>query len=72
MTEWLTRQSLLEFSGDLREVPRIVVHLKIVTRTYIHVLQTNRHSFNQNQVGLHTPVPEGVSVCMRGPEKIIP
>ena len=48
VTEWPKRHSLLEFSGDLREVPRIAVHLKIVTGTYI--LQTNRHSFNQNQV----------------------
>ena len=48
VTEWPKKHSLLEFSGDLREVPRIAVHLKIVTGTYI--LQTNRHSFNQNQV----------------------
>ena len=48
MTEWPKTHSLLEFSGDLREVPRIAVHLKIVTGTYI--LQTKRHSFNQNQV----------------------
>ena len=48
VTEWTKRYSLLEFSGDLREVPRIAVHLKIVTGTYL--LQTNRHSFNQNQV----------------------
>ena len=48
VTKWPKRHSLLEFSGDLREVPRIAVHLKIVTGTYI--LQTNRHSFNQNQV----------------------
>ena len=39
---------LLEFSGDLREIPRTAVHLKIVTGTY--KLQTSRHSFNQNQV----------------------
>ena len=38
----------LEFSGGLRELSRIAVHPKIVTGTYI--LQTNRHSFNQNQV----------------------
>ena len=48
LTEWPKIHSLLEFSGDLREVPCIGVHLKIVTGTYI--LQTNRHSFNQNQV----------------------
>ena len=47
VTEWPKRHSLLEFSGDLREVLRIAVHLKIVTGTYI--LQTNRHSFNQNK-----------------------
>ena len=45
----LKEHSLLEFSGGLREVPRIAVHLKIVTGTYIP--QTNRQSFNQNQVG---------------------
>ena len=48
VTEWPKRHSLLKFSGDLREVPCIAVHLQIVTGTYI--LQTNRHSFNQNQV----------------------
>ena len=48
VTECPKRHSLLEFSGDLREVPRIALHLKIVTGTYI--LQTNRHSFDQNQV----------------------
>ena len=42
VTEWPKRHSLLEFSGDLREVPRIAVHLKIVTGT--NILQTNRHS----------------------------
>ena len=45
--QWPKRYSLLEFSGDLREVPRIAVHLKIVTGTYN---TTHRHSFNQNQV----------------------
>ena len=47
-TVWPKRHSLLEFSGDLREVPRIAVLLKIVTGTYI--LPTIRHLFNQNQV----------------------
>ena len=37
-TEWPKRHSLSEVSEDLREVPRIAVHLKIVTGTYI--LQT--------------------------------
>lgn len=46
--EWPSRHPLLESTGNLREVPRIAVHLKIVTGTYI--LQTNRQSFNQNQV----------------------
>ena len=46
--EWPNRHPLLESTGNLREVPRIAVHLKIVTGTYI--LQTNRQSFNQNQV----------------------
>ena len=35
-------------AGNLREVPRLAVHLKIVTGTYI--LQSNRASFNQNEV----------------------
>ena len=48
VTEWPKRHFLLELSGDLCEVHHIAVHLKIVTGTYI--LQTNRHSFNQNQV----------------------
>ena len=34
VTEWPKRHSLLKFSGDLREIPRIAVHLKIVTGTY--------------------------------------
>ena len=39
---------IIETTGNLREVPRIAVHLKITTGTYI--LQTNRMSFNQNVV----------------------
>ena len=39
---------LIESTGNLREVPSIAVHLKIVTTTYI--LQTSRTSFNQNVV----------------------
>ena len=35
-------------AGNLGEVPRIAVHLKIVTGTYI--LQSNKASFNQNGV----------------------
>ena len=35
-------------AGNLREVPRITVHLKIVAGIYI--LQSNRASFNQNEV----------------------
>ena len=46
--EWPSRHPLLESTGNLREVPRIAAHLKIVTGTY--KLQTNRQSFNQNQV----------------------
>ena len=46
--EWPSKHPLLESTGNLREVPRIAVHLKIVTGTYI--LQTNRQPFNQNQV----------------------
>ena len=46
--ELLKRHPLIKSSGNLHEVPRIAVHLKIVTGTYI--LQTNRQSFNQNQV----------------------
>ena len=61
VTEWPKIHSL-EFSGDLREVPRIAVHLKIVTETYI--LQTNRHSFNQNQVDPHC------AYCVKGRTKL--
>ena len=35
-------------AANLREIPRIAVHLKIVTGTYI--LQSNGASFNQNAV----------------------
>ena len=59
--EWPKRHSLLEFSGDLHEVPRIAVHLKIVTGTYI--LQTNRHSFNHNQV-------DPLCLLCKGPTKL--
>ena len=50
-TELLKRHPLIKSSGNLHEVPRIAVHLKIVTGTYI--LQTNTQSFNQNQVTRH-------------------
>ena len=40
--------SITTNAGNLREVPRIAVHLKIVTGTYI--LQSNRAPFNQNEV----------------------
>ena len=43
-----TLHPLIMSAGNLREVPRIAVHLKIVTGTYI--LQSNRASFNQNEV----------------------
>lgn len=39
---------LVTSTGDLREVPRIAVKLKIVTGTYI--LETTRAAFNQNAV----------------------
>ena len=39
---------MIESTGNLREVPRIAVHLKITTGTYI--LQTTRATFNQNAV----------------------
>ena len=39
---------LLKSLGNIREVPRIITKLKLVTGTYI--LQTNRVAFNQNQV----------------------
>ena len=39
---------LVQLSGDLREVPRVAVKLKIVTDT--HILQTTRAAFNQNTV----------------------
>ena len=38
--EWPKRHSLLEFSWDLREVPRIAVHLKRVTGAYILQIDT--------------------------------
>ena len=47
-TKIATQHPLIETTGNLREVPRIAVHLKITTGTYI--LQTNRASFNQNVV----------------------
>ena len=43
-----TLHPLIMSAGNLPEVPRIAVHLKIVTGTYI--LQSNRASFNQNEV----------------------
>ena len=43
-----TMHPLIMSAGNLREVPRIVVHLKIVTGTFI--LHSNRASFNQNEV----------------------
>ena len=43
-----TLHPLIMSAGNLQEVPRIAVHLKIVTGTYI--LQSNRASFNQNEV----------------------
>ena len=43
-----TLHPLIIFAGNLREVPGIPVHLKVVTGTYI--LQSNRASFNQNEV----------------------
>ena len=42
------RHTLLRTLGNIREVPRISTKLKLVTGTYI--LQTNRATFNQNQV----------------------
>ena len=42
------RHSLLRTLCNIREVPRISIKLKLVTGTYI--LQTNRATFNQNQV----------------------
>ena len=65
VTEWPKRHSLLEFSGDLREVPRIAMHLKIVTGTYI--LRTNRHSFDQNQVD---PMCLVTAYCVKGWTKL--
>ena len=47
-TKFSTRHPLIESTGNLREVPRIAVHLKITTGTYI--LQTTRATFNQNAV----------------------
>ena len=44
----ITLHPLIMSAGILREVPRIAVHFKIVTGTYI--LQSNRSSFNQNEV----------------------
>ena len=46
-----TLHPLIMSAGNLREVPRIAVHLKIVTGTYI--LQSNRASFTQNEVDQH-------------------
>lgn len=43
-----TRHPLVYLNGDLREVPRLAVKLKIATGTYI--LQTTRAAFNQNPV----------------------
>ena len=43
-----TLHPLIMSAGNLREVPRIAVHLKIITGPYI--LQSNRASFNQNEV----------------------
>ena len=42
------RHPLLRALGNIREVPRISTKLKLVTGTYI--LQTNRTTFNQNQM----------------------
>ena len=42
------RHSLIKTLGNIREVPRVSTKLKFVTGTYI--LQTNRATFNQNQV----------------------
>lgn len=42
------RHPLLRSLGNIREVPRISIKLKLVTGTYI--FQTNRATFNQNQV----------------------
>ena len=42
------RHSLIKTLGNIREVPRVSTKLKLVTGTYI--LQTNRATFNQNQV----------------------
>ena len=42
------RHPLLRTLCNIREVPRISIKLKLVTGTYI--LQTNRATFNQNQV----------------------
>lgn len=42
------RHPLVCLTGDLREVPRLAVKLKIATGTYI--LQTTRAAFNQNPV----------------------
>ncbi|MEW8548618.1 MAG: reverse transcriptase family protein, partial [Candidatus Thiodiazotropha sp.] len=39
---------LVRLTGDLREVPRLAVKLKLVTGTYI--LQTTRAAFNQNPI----------------------
>ena len=50
-TELLKRHPLIKSSGNLHEVPRIAVHLKLDTGTYI--LQTNTQFFNQNQVTRH-------------------
>ena len=47
-TQIATRHPLIESIGNLREVPRIAVYLKIVTGTY--KLQTNMTAFNQNVV----------------------